>query len=142
MADPDLPASRRHVLETAREQVLPVLAAHGTVAWLGGAWAGCEDLGHAVQYAVGGRLDLPAGAPRPAADPLLAALTARGWSADHDRGRGSRRRGLRRGDLRLELVEYDGEDFVLIDLNGPCLGAERAILDALLAEPRTHLIQA
>ena len=128
------------MLDVAGTELLPRLADLGTVGWLSGGWAGCEDFGREIQFVVTGRVELPPGAPRRAGDPLLAALAAAGWAADHDRGEGPRRRGLRRGDLRFELVEYDDADFVLISLNGPCLGADRAIMDALPGQPRIHLV--
>jgi hypothetical protein len=136
---PDLERSRQRVLDVAVAELLPRLVELGTVGWLSGGWAGCEDFGREIQFVVEGRVELPPGAPRPAGDPLLATLAAAGWAAGHDWGEGSRRRGLRRGELRFELVEYD-DDFVLVSLNGPCLGADQAILDALLGQPRTHLV--
>ena len=151
---PELERHRELILRVAREELVPLMAAlagpaaaGGRVGWLGGDWTACGDFRNSVQFAVTGRADLPRAAARggrPAAgagDRLLPVLAAAGWIRHHDRGTDPRRRGMRRYGLRLELVEYPIDRFVLVGLIGPCLTAPRARLDELLATPRCWLIK-
>jgi hypothetical protein len=150
----ELELNKELILRVAREELVPLMAAlagpaaaGGRVGWLGGDWTGCGDFRSAVQFAVTGRADLPrvaAGGGRRAGstgDRLAPLLAAAGWTRRHDHGTDPRRRGLRRNGLRLELVEYPVDRFVLISLIGPCLSAPRARLDELLATPRCWLIR-
>ncbi len=104
---------------------------YGTVRFLTGQWAGCNETDPTyVQYTVAGRLDQQALTQQRAAYLVGADLIHDGWSDGHNRGTAQRLSLLfTRDGVQLQLDQGATDLTMLYELIGPCLhgaaGSER-----------------